>query len=177
MCLAGLLALPESSLTRFFPGGLTLDSPEADETFVESLDLLALARSQKLKVKHEIGREVQEHSLALLCGSLSPCNKAYFAFLFALFEHLNDPDKERILPSPFCGNISRGRHQRIYSVINALRQYLDKDLEGAVPRDEAVLARFGEPTEVKRWLVASLEKTLREQTPPPGVAFGAQVPG
>jgi nitrate reductase assembly molybdenum cofactor insertion protein NarJ len=147
--------------------GLTLDSPEADPYFPDSLDLLAQARSQKLKVKHEIDSQVQEHSLALLCGFLNPCNKYYFLFLFALFEYLDDPDEERILPAPFCGNISHSRHLRYYRVINALRRYLGKPPEGSLPEDKAVLVRIGEPTAVRRWLVASLEKTLREQTPPP----------
>ena len=163
---AGLLELPASSLTRFFPGGLTLDSPEADQYFPDSLALLAQARSQVLKVKREIDGQVQEHSLALLCGYLNPCNKTYFLFLFALFEVLDDPDEERVLPAPFCGNISLSRHRRYYGMINALRQYLGKPLEVALPEDKTIPVRLGAPTGVKRWLAASLEKTLREQMPP-----------
>jgi hypothetical protein len=172
MCSAGLLELPQSSLTRFFPGGLSLDSPEADQYFPDSLDLLAQARSQKLKVKHEIDRQVEEHSLALLCGFLNPCNEHYFLFLFALFEYLDDPDEDRILPAPFCGNISHSRHRRYTQAINALRQYLDKPLVSSLPEDKAVWAQLGDPTEVKHWLVASLEKTLREQMPPPPPLVG-----
>ena len=167
MCSAGLLDLPESSLTKFFPGGLTLDSPEADQYFPLSLDLLAKARSQKLKVKRELDDQVQEHSLAFLCGFLSPCNTHYFEFLFALFEALDAPDEDRILPSPLCGGMSHSRQRRYYQVINALRQYLGRPPEGALPEDEVVPVRFGDLTAVKRWLAASLEKTLREQMPAP----------
>jgi hypothetical protein len=170
MCSAGLMDVPKSSLSPFFPGGLTLDSPEADPYFSDSLDLLAQARSQKVKVRYELEDRVEEHSLALLCGFLNPCNKFYFLFLFALFGYLDDPSEEWILPAPFCGNISLDRHRRYYRVINALRQYLDKPLIGYLV-DEAVLTRLGDSTKVKTWLVASLEKTLREQTPSPRSAI------
>jgi hypothetical protein len=167
MCSAGLLELPATSRAPSLPGDIALDSPEADPYFADSLDLLARARSQRLKVKREIGGQVQEHSLAQLIGSLTPCNETYFLFLFALFDVLDAPDEDRILPAPFCGSISHSRQQRYCQVINALRQYLGKPPEGSLAEDEAVLARLGEPTSVKRWLAASLEKTLREQVPPP----------
>jgi len=167
MCSAGLLERPEGSLTKFTLGGLTLESPEAELTFAESLDLLAQARSQRVKVKPEAGGPVQEHSLALVIGSLYPCNKYYLQFLFALFEVLDTPDEERILPSPFCGNLSQSRHRRIYRAIKTLRQYPGRPPQGSLPGEEAILAQLGEPTAVKRWPVAWLEKTLREQTPPP----------
>jgi hypothetical protein len=167
MCSTGLLERPEDAPTKRFPGGLTLDSPEADAYFAGSLDMLSKARSQTLQVRPEVDGQVQEYSLALVLGLLNSCNKFYFQFLFALFELLDAPDEDRVLPSPFCGNLSQGRHRRYYRAINALRQYLGKPPEGSLPGDEALLARLGDPTEVKRWLVASLEKTLREQTPRP----------
>jgi hypothetical protein len=162
----GLLDPSDTPLAQTCPDGLALDSPEADQYFPDSLDLLNEARSRRLKVKSEIDGQTIEHSLAFLCGPLTPCNKYYFLFLFALFEYLDDPDEERILPAPFCGNISQNRHQRYYQAINALRQYLGKPPEGSLPAANAVLAQLGSPTRVKRWLVASLEKTLREQMPP-----------
>ena len=78
MCSAGLLERPEGALTKSFPGGLTLESPEADLYFADSLDLLAQARSQRLKVKPEVDGQVVAHSLALVLGSLNPCTKYYF---------------------------------------------------------------------------------------------------
>ena len=120
-----------------------MDSPEADQYVPVSLDLLAQARSQVLKVKREIDGQVEEHSLALLCGFLNPSNKTYFLFLFALFKVLDDPDEKRTLPAPFCGNISHSRHQRYYQVINALRQYLGKPLEVALPAWEETGPRSG----------------------------------
>jgi hypothetical protein len=163
---ARLLDQPEPPRTPIYPGGLTLDSPEADQYFPDSLDLLNEARSRKLKVKNEIDDQTSEHSLALLCEFLNPCSKFYFLFLFALFEYLDDPDEERILPAPFCGNISHSQHRKYYRAINALRQYLGKPPEGSLSADSAVLEQLGSQTQVKRWLAASLEKTLREQTPP-----------
>jgi len=176
MCSAGLLERPEGALTKFFPGGLTLEGPEADSYFADSLDLLARARSQRLQVRPEVDGQVQEHSLAFVIGFLNPCNKFYFQFLLALLKVLDAPDEDRVLPSPFCGNISQGRHRRYYRAINAFRQYLGKPPEGSLPGDEAILAQLGEPTAVKRWLVASLEKTLREQVLPFPAGASKDVP-
>jgi hypothetical protein len=167
MCAAGLLELPEGSRTRFYPGELTLDSSEADAFFAESLDMLAEARSRRLAVRREIDGQVEEHSLALVVGYLNPCNRFYFEFLFALFEYLNAPDEDRILPSPFCGNISPARHVRYFEVVNALRRYLAAPPESSLPADERVLAQLGDSSAVKRWLAASLDVTLRAQMPPP----------
>jgi hypothetical protein len=160
--------LPPSELppARSYPGDLNLDSPNADLYFPDSLNWLAEARSRKLKTRKEIDTEVQEYSLATLISLPNPCNAFYFRFLFALFEYLDDPDNERILPSPFCGNVSLDRHRRYYRAINALRAYLGQPAKGSLPLDDAVLSQLGKPTQAKRWLVASLEKTLREQLPP-----------
>jgi hypothetical protein len=160
--------LPPSELppARSYSGDLNLDSPNADPYFPDSLDWLAEARSRKLKTRKEIGDKVQEHSLAMLISSPNPCNEFYFRFLFALFEYLDDPENERILPSPFCGNVSLARHRRYGQAINALRAYLGQPPEGSLPLDDTVLSQLGEPNPAKRWLAASLEKTLREQLPP-----------
>lgn len=165
----GLLAPSELPPARSYPGDLSLDSSNAAQYFPDSLDWLAEARSRKLRIRKEIGDEVEGHSLALLISSPNPCNEVYFRFLFALFEYLDASDSERILPFPFCGNISPGRHQRYCQAINALRAYLGQPSKGSLPLDDAVLSQLGEPTRAKRWLVASLEKTLREQLPPPPV--------
>ena len=165
----GLLPPSELPPARSYPGDLSLDSANADQYFPDSLGRLAEARSRKLRIRHEIGDEVETHSLALLISSPNPCNEFYFRFLFALFEYLDTSNSERILPSPFCGNISPGRHRRYYRAINALRAYLGQPPKGLLPLDDAVLSQLGEPTRAKCWLVASLEKTLREQLPPPPV--------
>jgi hypothetical protein len=162
----GLLPPSELPPGRSYPADLDLDSPSADSYFADSLGWLAEARSRKLKTRKEIGDEVQEHSLAALISSPNPCNEFYFRFLVALFEYLHDGDNERILPFPFCGNISPDRHRRYCRVINALRAYLGQPPQGSLSPDNAVLAQLGERALAKRWLVASLEKTLREQLPP-----------
>jgi hypothetical protein len=162
----GLLPPSELSSSRPYPADLSLDSPSADAYFPDSLDWLAEARSRKLKTRKASGDEVQEYSLAALISSPNRCNEFYFRFLFALFEYLDDGDSERILPYPFCSNISPDRQRRYYRVIDALRAYLGQPPQGSLSPDDAVLARLGEPEPAKRWLVASLEKTLREQVPP-----------
>jgi len=162
----GLLPPSELSPAPPYPVDLNLDSLSVDAYFSDSLDWLAEARSRKLKTRKEIGDEVQEYSLAALISSPNPCNEFYFRFLFALFAYLDDGDNERILPFPFCGNISPDRHRRYYRVIDALRAYLGQPPQGSLSPDDAVRAQLGEPNLAKRWLVASLEKTLREQLPP-----------
>lgn len=96
---------------------------------------------------------------------LEPDGEIIFRFLFALFECLDDPDRERVLPSPCCGNVSLSRHRRYTRAINALRAYLGRPPVGPLLLDDIVLSQLGEPNPAKRWLVASLEKTLREQLP------------
>jgi hypothetical protein len=161
-----LLPASERPPTRSYPVDLDLDSPSADPYFPDSLEWLAEARSRKLKTKKEIGDQVQEHSLATLISSPNACNEFYFQFVFALFEYLDDADNERVLPFPFCGNISPDRHRQYYRAINAFRAYLGQSPEGPLLLDDRVLSQLGEPNPTKRWLVASLEKTLRKQLPP-----------
>jgi hypothetical protein len=51
-------------------------------------------------------------------------------------------------------------------VVAAVQQYIGKPPQGSPPEDGVTLAQLGESTAIKCWLIASLEKTLREQTPP-----------
>jgi hypothetical protein len=163
---SALLPVSEQPSARSYPADLNLDSPCADPYFPDSLEWLDEARSLKFQVKKELREEMEEHSLALLISLSNPCNEFYFRFLFALFECLDDPDHEHVLPSPFCGNVSLSRHRRYNRAINAFRAYLGRPPVGPLLLDDVVLSQLGAATPVKRWLVASMEKTLREQLPP-----------
>ena len=57
-------------------------------------------------------------------------------------------------------------HRRMEIVSNTLKVFSgDPELKQEVDKD--LLALLGEPTEVKRWLSASLDKTIRLQLSPP----------
>jgi len=143
-------------------GRMMLDSPEADALFIESRPQLTKARQWILHIKDARG-PMREHSLAVVLGALTPCNAYYFRFLLALFESLSAPKEHATLPSPFCGNIGPSRQHRYAEVINTLRQILDKPLLGSEMAESRVVAPLGQSSLIKTWLVASLEKTLREQ--------------
>jgi hypothetical protein len=51
------------------------------------------------------------------------------------------------------------------SVANTLKVFCDKEADSEA--DNEILALLGEPTEAKKWLAASLEKTIRLQLDPP----------
>ncbi len=106
-------------------------------------------------------------SLGLAIDMLMPCHWRFVENLQIVLEAIGgklEPDK----PLAACGrNITLVPiRQRMEVVSNTLRVYCG----GLAPRqelDEDLLALLGEPTDTKRWLGASLEKTIRLQLNPP----------
>ena len=106
-------------------------------------------------------------SLGLAIDMLWPCHWGFVENLQVVLEAIGgklSPEK----PFAACGrNICLlPTRQRMEIVRNTLRLF------GGAPEaneqvDTEILAQLGEPTEVKRWLAASLEKTLRLQLDPP----------
>lgn len=106
-------------------------------------------------------------SLGLAIDMLMPCHWRFVENLQIVLEAIGgelNPEK----PFAACGrNISlvpiRGR---MAIVSDTLKVFCgDPELSQEVDRD--LLALLGEPTEVKRWLAASLDKTIRLQLSPP----------
>ena len=63
---------------------------------------------------------------------------------------------------------------RMEEVCEALRAFCGEAESGREP-DRDVLARLGEPTPERRWLAASLDKTIRLQLRPPAAMREASV--
>jgi hypothetical protein len=114
----------------------------------------------------ENGHEA-ELSLGLAIDMLMPCHWRFVTNLQIVLEAIGgklDPDK----PFAACGrNIGlvpiRGR---MATVSGTLKVFCgDPESSREAVRD--LLALLGEPTEIKRWLAASLDKTIRLQLNPP----------
>jgi hypothetical protein len=106
-------------------------------------------------------------SLGLAIDMLWPCHWRFVENLGIVLEAIGG---RLNLDKPFaaCGrNITLVPIRcRMEIVSNTLKVFCgDPELNQEVDRD--LLALLGEPTEVKRWLVASLDKTIRLQLSPP----------
>lgn len=106
-------------------------------------------------------------SLGLAIDMLWPC-------------HWNFPDNLQIVLEAIGGRLNPERafaacgrnihllpiRDRMERVCNTLRVFCG-EVESPQTEDSALLALLGEPTEVKQWLAASLDKTIRLQLSPP----------
>jgi len=108
-----------------------------------------------------------ELSLGLAIDMLMPCHWRFVTNLQIVLEAIGG---KLNLDKSFaaCGrNIAlvpiRGRMAIVSNTLKVF--YGDSELSQEVDRD--LLALLGEPTEVKRWLAASLDKTIRLQLSPP----------
>ena len=106
-------------------------------------------------------------SLGLAIDMLMPCHWRFVENLRIVLEAIGgrlNPEK----PFAACGrNINLVPIRRRMEVVSTtLKAFLGSpESEGEVDRD--LLALLGLPTEVKRWLTASLDKTIRLQLSPP----------
>jgi hypothetical protein len=108
-----------------------------------------------------------ELSLALAVDMLMPCHWKFVENLRIVLDAIGgnlSPGK----PFAACGrNITllpgRDRMEAVSKTLQVFCGVRESD-EGAA---KALLARLGEPTEVKKWLAASLDKTIRLQLNPP----------
>ncbi len=108
-----------------------------------------------------------ELSLGLAIDMLWPCHRAFLENLQIVLEAIGG-DLHPTRPFAACGrNITRLPNRgRVQMVANTLSVFSgDSDSNRDV--DKRVLAPLGEPTEVRRWLAASLAKTIRLQLNPP----------
>jgi len=106
-------------------------------------------------------------SLGLAIDLLMPCHWRFVDNLQIILEAIGGKlNSEK--PFAACGrNISLlPIRPRMEEVSNTLKVFCD-DLELNQGLDKDLLAVLGEATEVKRWLAASLEKTIRLQLSPP----------
>lgn len=106
-------------------------------------------------------------SLALAIDMLWPCHWRFLENLRIVLDAIGgnlQPDK----PFAACGrNIHLVPNKsRLFVICNTLNHFQCKMVPGMEVDDE-MLTLLGEPTDEKRWLTASLEKTIRLQLDPP----------
>jgi hypothetical protein len=120
----------------------------------------------KTIIRDTVNGQQAELSLGLAIDMLWPCHWAFVSNLQLVLEAIGGKlDPER--PFSACGrNIDLvPNRMRMLNVADTLRVFCDKEADGEV--DNEILTLLGEPTEAKKWLAASLEKTIRLQIDPP----------
>jgi len=108
-----------------------------------------------------------ELSLALAIDMLWPCHWNFVENLQMVLEAIGGklhPDK----PFAACGRniVLLPNRERMEIFSKTLRVFCG-DVQEDTEVDKKLLAMLGEPTEVNRWLAASLDKTIRFQLDPP----------
>jgi hypothetical protein len=111
--------------------------------------------------------EKADLSLGLAIDMLMPCHWRFVENLQIVLEAIGEklnPDK----PFAACGrNINLlPIRRRMEMISDTLKFFYGTPVSGE-ETDEDVLAMLGEATEVKKWLAASLDKTIRLQLSPP----------
>lgn len=106
-------------------------------------------------------------SLGLAIDMLWPCHWRFVEnlqiVLGAIGGNLEPPE-----PFAACGrNIGLSPIRRRMEIIAATLRAFCGDSGAARQAERQALARLGEPTDTRRWLAASLEKTIRLQLDPP----------
>jgi hypothetical protein len=106
-------------------------------------------------------------SLGLAIDMLWPCHWRFLENLQIVIEAIGgslNPDK----PFAACGrNINLLPIVRQMEIVSNTLKFFCGDLESNREMDKDFLALLGKPTEVKKWLATSLDKTIRLQLSPP----------
>ena len=111
--------------------------------------------------------EEADLSLALAIDMLWPCHWNFIENLQIVLAAIGGKlHPEKAFAS--CGrNITPLPIQRRMDIVSNTLKVFCGDSESNQEMDKDLLARLGKPTEVKRWLAASLDKTIRLQLSPP----------
>lgn len=108
-----------------------------------------------------------ELSLGLAIDMLMPCHWRFVGNLQIVLEAIGgrlNPEK----PFAACGrNITLVPIRRRMEIVSNTLKVFCGDPESNQELDNDLLALLGEPTEAKRWLATSLDKTIRLQLDPP----------
>ena len=110
--------------------------------------------------------EAAELSLALAIDMLWPCHWRFVENLHIVLDAIGgnlNPEK----PLAACGrNITLlPNRMRLETISRTLRVFCDRSSDDSSV-DTAFLTRLGKPTDIKRWLALSLDKTIRLQLDP-----------
>jgi hypothetical protein len=126
-----------------------------------------LEQTKKIMIHDTVDGREARMSLAMAIDMLMPCNWDFVGSIVTLLKAIGGglyPERPYVCHSrnlklsPLC--------DRLRIVSNTLGVFW-RDEETDEPIDRDVLASLGEVTEVKRWLAASLDKTIRSQLEAP----------
>jgi len=126
-----------------------------------------LERTKEIMIHDTVDGREARMSLAMAIDMLMPCNWDFVGSIVTLLKAIGGglyPERPYVCHSrnlklsPLC--------DRLRIVSNTLGVFW-KDEETDEPIDRDILASLGEVTEVKRWLAASLDKTIRSQLEAP----------
>jgi hypothetical protein len=130
-----------------------------EEHYKDHLDFLN--QTTTTMIHYTLDGKDSEMSLALAIDLHSPCEWNYIGNLVILLKAINgDPHpKESFAPCSFNAKLTplRGRLKVISNTLKRFCEGEGKDI------DDDLLAILGAKTDVKQWLAASLDKTLRLQ--------------
>src|SRR4030042_6430635 len=124
-------------------------------------DITFLEQTKKTIIHDTVDGNKSKVSLAMAIDMLMPCHWDFVGSLVIILKaiggdlHSDKPYAccaRNIKLSPLCG--------RLKIISNTLRAFF-KDKKTAKTLDREILASLGEVTPVKRWLAASLDKTIR----------------
>jgi hypothetical protein len=126
-----------------------------------------LQQTKEIIIHDTVDGQEARMSLAMAIDMLMPCNWDFVGSIVTLLKAIGGglhPERPYVCHSrnlklsPLC--------DRLRIVSNTLGVFW-KDEETDEPIDRDILASLGEVTEVKRWLAASLDKTIRLQLEAP----------
>jgi hypothetical protein len=124
-------------------------------------DLTFLEPTKKTIIHDTLDGRKSKVSLAMAIDMLMPCHWDFVGGLFIILKAIGG-DLHPARPFACCArNIKLSPLcDRLWTISNTLRAFW-KDKEATENIDRDILRSLGEPTPVKRWLAASLDKTIR----------------
>jgi len=132
-----------------------------EEHYADHVDFLE--QTNATMIDYEFNGEPDQMSIGLAIDLCSPCNWNYGNNLIVMLNAINGKLKADRVFAPCCFNKEltplRGR---LKTLSNTLRAYCEGKAEGD-DIDHDMLTLLGDKTDVKHWLAASLDKTIRLQ--------------
>jgi len=124
-------------------------------------DSVLLGQTTETIIHYAEDDKAAEISLAMAIDLLMPCHWDFVGSLAAILKAI-DGDLHPARPFAYCGINIRFSPvcDRLKTISNTLKAFW-KPLETPPDIDKALLATLGEPTDIKKWLAASLDKTIR----------------
>ena len=132
-----------------------------EEHYKDHVDFLE--QTNAAMIDYEFNGEPDQMSIGLAVDLFFPCNWNYADNLVVMLKAMNGQLKADRVFAPCCFNKEltplRGR---LKTLANTLKAFCERKADGD-DIDDVMLNLLGEKTDVKHWLAASLDKTIRLQ--------------